>query len=284
MGFDIPGIGSDPNAIVTLTNPVIKGGMDLRCPVSVNESVLTEIYVSPNGSDTLGNGSFLNPIATLGKAMTMVSSTKLNIILMPGEYAEDVTWCDQKNVIVSAMIPGTVTLAAVTAFAIHVDPAAATGTWSFTIQGCTISNDDGLKGLWINNTSVGKRINGYLNDCDWETETSTDAAIDVDRAGAATDAIRLYIKGRNNTIEGLVDFITESTDDRLRFFGMRLIGGVAVTGSVVMEVAYACCGIQTTSGESYGTGNVSGHFACWNETDANPNVYTALADDDETSH
>jgi hypothetical protein len=135
----------------------------------------------------------------------------------------------------------------------------------------------------VNNTTVAKRINIYINDCDIESETATDAAIDVDRSGAASDAIRIYIKGRNNTIEGLVDFIAESTDDRLRFFGMRLIGGVKVTGSVVMEVAYCCCGIKT-SGESYGTGNVSGHFACWNETDANPNVYTVLADDDETSH
>jgi hypothetical protein len=279
MGYDIPGLGSNEDATVVLTNPVIKNTKSLG-----SVAVLSEIYVSPNGSDAIGDGSFTNPVATLGKAMTMVTSSKLNIILMAGDYAEDVTWCNTKNVVVSAMIAGTVTLSAVTAFAIKVDPTASSGTWTFTIQGCTISNDDGLKGLWVNNTNVGKRINAIINDCDFESETSTDKAIDVDRAGAGTDSIRMYIRGRNHTIEGLVDFITESTDDRLRFFGMRLIGGVAVTGNIVMEVAYACCGIQTTSGESYGTGNVSGHFACWNETDANPNVYTALSDDDETSH
>jgi hypothetical protein len=50
-----------------------------------------------------------------------------------------------------------------------------------------------------------------------------------------------------------------------------------------MEVTFVNCGIKT-SGETYGTGNVSNHFGCYNETDANPNVHTVVADDDETSH
>lgn len=205
------------------------------------------------------------------------------IILGPGTYTEDVTWSNASNVTLQALLPGTVTIEAVTAFAVSVNPAAASSTWSFTIRGLTLSHGTGLVGLLINNTNVTKRINAYLDDVDIESETATDAAIDVNRGGTSSHAIRLYIKGHGNTIEGLVDYITESTDDRVRFYGMRLIGGVTITGSVVMEVTYECTGIKT-SGESYGTGNVSGHFGCWNETDANPNVYTVLADDDETSH
>jgi hypothetical protein len=220
--------------------------------------------------------------STISAAMAAAAAGDI-IFLGPGTYTEDVTWSDASGVTLLAKYPGTVTVEAVTAFAISINPAAASGTWSATIQGLTISHGDGLVGLLVNNTSVGKRINVYINDCDIESETVTDAAIDVNRGGTSAHAIRMYIKGRNNTIEGLVDFITESTDDRLRFFGMRLIGGVTVTGNIVMEVAYMCTGIKT-SGESYGTGNVSGHFACWNETDANPNVYTVVADDDETSH
>ncbi len=221
--------------------------------------------------------------ASVQAAMTAITAAGSIVILGPGTYQEDVTWTSYNNCVLAAQIPGTVTGEAVTAFAIKIDPAAASGTWSATIQGITISHGTGLKGLWVNNTSVGRRINIYLNDCDIESQTATDAAIDVDRAGTSAHAIRLYVRGRENTIEGLVDYITESTDDRVRFFGMRLIGGITITGNIVMEVAYKCCGIKT-SGESYGTGNVSGHFACWNETDANPNVYTVIADDDETSH
>ena len=232
-----------------------------------------------------GESITLNGIkyATVQAAMTAISSAGSIVVLGPGTYQEDVTWTSYNNCVLVAQIPGTVTIEAVTAFAIKIDPAASSGTWSATIQGIKLSHDDGLKGLWVNNTSVGKRINIYLNDVDIESETATDVAIDVDRAGAASDAIRLYANGRGHTIEGLVDYITESTDDRVRFWGYRLVGGITITGAIVMEVCFVNCGIKT-SGETYGTGNVSNHFGCYNETDANPNVHTAVADDDETSH
>jgi hypothetical protein len=204
------------------------------------------------------------------------------IIVGPGVYQEDVTWSDYSGVMLLPLIPGTVVVEAVTAFAISIDPAAASGTWSATI-GVQLSHGDGLVGLQVDNATVGKRINLFLVNVDIESETSTDHAIDVNRSGAGTDAIRIYATAQESTIEGLVHYITESTDDRVRFFGYRLMGGITISGNIVMEVAYKCCGILT-SGETYGTGNVSSHMACWNETDANPNVYTNLADDDQTSH
>jgi hypothetical protein len=220
--------------------------------------------------------------ATITAAMAAATADDV-IVVGPGTYSEDVTWSDASGVVLAALIPGTVTIEAVTAFAISINPAAASGTWSATIQGINLSHGDGLVGLLINNTTVGKRINVFLNDVDIESETSTDAAIDVNRGGTSSDAIRLYAKGHGNTIEGLVDYITESTDDRVRFWGYRLIGGITVTGAIVMEIAFVCCGIKT-SGETFGTGNVSNHLACYYETDANPNVHTVCADDDETSN
>ncbi len=220
--------------------------------------------------------------ATITLAMAAAAAGDV-ILLGPGTYQEDVTWSNASGVVLAAKVPGTVTIEAVTAFAVSVNPAAASSTWSFTIQGINLSHGDGLVGLLLNNTSVGKRINAYLDNVNIESETATDAAIDVNRGGSASDAIRLYATGHGHTIEGLVDYITESTDDRVRFWGYRLVGGITITGAIVMEVCFVNCGIKT-SGETYGTGNVSNHFGCYNETDANPNVHTVVADDDETSH
>ncbi len=214
--------------------------------------------------------------ATIQAAMTAADADSI-ITVGPGTYQEDVTWSSASGVILAASIPGTVTIEAVTAFAIKIDPAAATSTWSATIQGVNLSHGDGLKGLWVNNTSVGKRINIYLNDIDIESQTPTDAAIDVDRGGTSAHAIRLYAKGHGNTIEGLVDYITESTDDRVRFWGYRLVGGVTVAGAIVMEVTFVNCGIKT-SGLTVATENVYALVGCYYETDANPNVISACAD------
>jgi hypothetical protein len=69
----------------------------------------------------------------------------------------------------------------------------------------------------------------------------------------------------------------------VRFWGYRLVGGITITGAIVMEATFVNCGIKT-SGETFGSGNVSNHLACYYETDANPNVHSACADDVETSN
>lgn len=214
--------------------------------------------------------------ATISLAMAAAAANDI-IFLGPGTYTEDVTWSDANGVTLQAKHPGTVTIEAVTAFAISINPAAASGTWSATLRSLTLSHGDGLVGLLVNNTNVAKRINLYLDEVDIESETATDAAIDVNRGGTSSHAIRLYATGKGNTIEGLVDFITESTDDRVRFWGYRLIGGLTVTGAIVMEVTLVCCGVLT-SGFSVASENVWNKIACYEETDANPNVHTATAD------
>ncbi|MCK9569864.1 hypothetical protein M0R72_13050 [Candidatus Pacearchaeota archaeon] len=233
-------------------------------------------YFDSSGEDSLDitiNGA---KYATIQAAMNAAVANDL-ILVGPGTYTEDVTWSDASGVALLPRIPDTVVIEAVTAFAVKIDPAAASATWSATL-GVNLSHGDGLVGLQINNTSVGKRMNIYLRDVDIESETSADHAIDVNRSGSASDAIRLYAtSGNQSTIEGLVDYITESTDDRVRFDNYRLIGGLTVTGAVVMEITLTKCGILT-SGLTVNASNVYNLIACWYETDANPNVHTACVD------
>jgi hypothetical protein len=219
---------------------------------------------------------------TIQAAMDAIAAADQLITLGPGTYQEDVTWTKWKNCAIIAQIPNTVTIEAVTAFAVKMDPALTDAkTWTGTLQGLALNGGDNLVGLQVDNSLVAARMNIMLNDVDIENDNVTDHSIDVNRTGSA--AIRLYASGRGHTIEGLVAYTTESTDDRVRFWGYRLVGGITITGNIVMEVTFVNCGILT-SGESYGTGNVSNHFGCYNETDANPNVHTVVSDDDETSH
>jgi len=241
-------------------------------PTSTEE----KIYVNPNGSDTNGTGSIISPYATITKAMSLVTTTRKIVICFPGTYAEDVTWPDVNGVKLLSLIPGTVTVEAVTANAISIDPAAASATWSATI-GVGLSHGDGLVGLQVDNKNVGKRINLYLQNVDIESETATDHAIDVNRSGAAGDSIRIYATGQGNTIEGLVHYITESTDDRVRFWGYRLVGGFECSGAIVNELTFVLCGIKT-NGLTVDDANVYNTIACYNETDDNPNVHAAVAD------
>lgn len=218
---------------------------------------------------------------TIQSAMDAISAAGQIITLGPGTYSEDVTWTDYKECVLAALIPNTAVIEAVTAFAVKMDPHVTDSkTWTGTIQGVGLSHADGLVGLQVDNHNVGARMNIMLNDVDIESETSTDHAIDVNRTGASDKAIRIYATGSGHTIEGLVDYITESTDDRVRFMGYRLIGGLTVTGAVVNEVTLINCGIGTglLTLDAAGSHSLIG---CWNESDANPNVYVAIPDEVE---
>lgn len=229
---------------------------------------------------SVGNDSIiLNGIEypTIQAAMNAIAAAGQIIVVGPGTYAEDVTWTKYKNCILAALIPGTVVIEAVTAFAVKMDPALTDAkTWTGTIQGIELSHGNGLVGLQVNNTNVGARMNIMLNDIDIESQTATDHAIDVNRAGTA--AIRIYATGHGNTIEGLVDYISEvAADDRVRFWGYRLVGGLTITGAYAMELTLVNCGIKT-SGLTVDGANVYNLVGCYYETDDNPNVHTLCAD------
>jgi hypothetical protein len=266
--------------IAGVTNKIAVGELDEY--VSATSGWVDTRKRNYDSSEVLGS----LPVEIVGKAKygtiqaAMTAAVANDTILVdPGTYTEDVTWSDKSGVSLLARIPGTVVVEAVTAFAVSINPAAAAGTWSATI-GVKLSHADGLVGLQVDNATVGKRINLYLLDMDIESETSTDHAIDVNRSGAAGDAIRIYASaGKQATIEGLVHMILESSDDRCRFNNYRLIGGITLTGEIAnAEITLEACGILT-NGRAFPAAATHNILACWAETDANPNVYTAIPDE-----
>jgi hypothetical protein len=237
------------------------------------------IYVSSNGSDTRGNGSMMNPFATLAKAKSILSASRKIIAMRGGSYNESFVWPNLTGVKVAcidgnglAIIRG----AAGGSNVVSVNPAASSGTWEMTLKGVVLKHRTGQVGLQVDNAYVTKRINLYLENIGTDQE-GTGNSIDVDRSGPNTDAIRLYANGNGEVIEGLVHYITELTDDRVRFKGYRLVGGLTVAGAIACEVALISCGMKTTGFSPDGANKLT-NVHCWYETDANPNIYTLFTD------
>lgn len=250
------------------------GGYDDRTSTTAADFIV----VSASGSDTLGAGSFLAPYLTITKAFTEVTTDRKKVLVYAGEYEEaaSLTWPAVNGVELGAL-GGTVTITAPGADqVIKIDPAAASSTWSATLSNICVDHEDGQVGLQVDNATVGKRINLYLKNFSANAETATDASIDINRSGAAGDAIRVYAEGTGELVEGLITVITESTDDRFRFKGMRLIGGLTVVGAVACEVTLINTGMKT-SGLTVDGANKLTNVGCWYETDDNPNVYTNFA-------
>jgi pectin methylesterase-like acyl-CoA thioesterase len=235
-------------------------------------------FMVSSGEDSLSVTLNGKKYATIQAAMTAIAAAGQIIKVGPGTYSEDVTWTKYKECILAAEIPGTVVIAAVTAFALKMDPALTDAkTWSATTIGIELSHATGLVGLQVDNATVGARMKISLIGMDIESQTSTDHAIDVNRTGTA--AIRIYANGHGNTIEGLVHVILESSDDRVRFTGYRLIGGITLTGEIAnAEITLENCGILT-NGRAFPAAATHNLIGCWTETDANPNVYTAVTDE-----
>jgi hypothetical protein len=239
-------------------------------------AVADYIVVRADGSDTLGSGSFIQPYASITKAFTQVTTAKKKVLVYAGEYVEaaSVTWPNVNGVELNAIGGVAIISASSGDQVIKIDPAAASGTWSATLDHIEVSHSTGQVGLQVDNATVGKRINLELKHFSAEAQTPANASIDINRSGAAGDAIRVYADGSGETIEGLVTVITESTDDRFRFKGMRLIGGLTVVGAVASEVTLINTGL---SAKTLDGANKLTNIGCWYETDANPNVYTNFA-------
>lgn len=259
-----------------ITGNVFLGGDIIKAITSSDN----KIHVSPKGSDTLGTGTAFSPVKTLTQALTMVTATRNKIVMDAAEYDEvsALVWPSVSGIeLIARNGKAIISASESITHVLGIDPAAASGTWSATLENIKISHADGQIGLQVDNATVGKRINLIFKNFGAEAETPTDASIDINRSGAAGDAIRVYADGQGDTIEGLVTVITESTDDRFRFKGYRLIGGLTVVGAIACEVTLINSGIKT-SGLTVDGANKLTNVGCWYETDANPNVYTSMAD------
>jgi hypothetical protein len=111
-----------------------------------------EIHVSQvDGNNTTGTGALLNPVATITKALTLVSGARKTIIIHPGTYTENPSITVQYTVLVAAGTSGVIG-----------GNALISGTVTTSV-GCTIS---GLKMTNISITAPAATGNVNILNCD----------------------------------------------------------------------------------------------------------------------
>ena len=130
---------------VSGTLPVANGGTGRTAG---NYSVYSrEIHVSSaDGDDTTGDGTLINPVQTITKALTLQTATRLTVLVHPGVYTESPTVTTTNTTIATSeltgantQVNGTLTLsAAARVSGLKMNNLTITGTGSTYISNCTV--------------------------------------------------------------------------------------------------------------------------------------------------
>lgn len=276
------------NDDVQLTNPEGSGfllGQAIAAGSAAAGYVDVQIFVG-----NLSIGSQISVFASDGKykasyqTINLANAALANddyIIVKEGEYtltaACDITKTGIK--IIGAGKDRTTIIAAVGAdYAFKTVLGAITTTKVVSFSGFTINHGDDStqQGIRVENTGATGRINVMLNDVSGESDGGD--SIHVDHAATAA-SIRLYVTG--GTFEGPVNYTVGNTDDRIRFEGSTLRGGLVTSATATaMEIELWNCKVLHEGVTGGASQQLLYAAYCLSETDANPNVYAGLNTDD----
>lgn len=155
---------------------------------------------------------------------------------------------------------------------------ALTSTAELWFDNLTINHDDDATqvGIQVDDTDATKKLNVYVNNCDFNTGGGN--SIDVDHPDTS-NAIRVYCDGCY--FEGPFNAVTIDNGDRFRFSNCSLQGGLVTdAGDVDTEILLTNCKVLH-EGITGGAANQRLIcIGCFTETDADPNVYAALDTND----
>ncbi len=251
------------------------------------------IYVSPQGSDTYGNGSRCNPVKTLTKAVTLVTTTRKVVHLFPGEYAEaaPVAWPTIKGVVIKGEGINCTSVSATGACVISVTPGVQTSTFTGYLEGMEIAHDagDAQSGIKFDNTGMTKKLNFGIKNVTFSPDETTDKSIDVATHDDADNAIRVYVSGdgAQSEIGGAIYFNVNNLADRLHIENCWVIGTIT-TPNVAKEFRMRLFKSILPTGAAVAGGNatqVVTAVCCYVWTDYDditPEIYAALATGDLT--
>jgi hypothetical protein len=105
-----------------------------------------ELHVSKNGNDSTGDGTLINPVLTITKALTLIGAGVNTVIVHPGTYTENLTVTSTNTTIATSeltgantLVSGTLTLsAAARVSGLKMTNLTITGTGSTYISNCTV--------------------------------------------------------------------------------------------------------------------------------------------------
>jgi len=147
---------STPQDIATTSSPTFNS-LTLTTPLAVssggtgravgNYSIYAnEIHVGKDGNDTTGDGTLINPVLTITKALTLIGAGRNTVIVHPGSYSESPTVSSANTTIstteltgANTQISGTLTLsAAARVSGIKLTNLTITGSGNTYISNCTV--------------------------------------------------------------------------------------------------------------------------------------------------
>ena len=228
--------GSDPVTVtltsqVTGTLPVANGGTGRTVG---NYSIYgLEIHVGKGGNDTTGDGTLINPVLTIAKALTLVGSGRNTVIVHPGAYTENISVTSNNTTIATSEL---------------------TGANTFLDGTLTLSAAARVSGLKMSNLTITGSGNTYISNCTVDTqviksginyveiinsELQCTAGVQITGAGAVSIvgnkcwAVAVSNAAANVLIKDCFQVITPSvTAGRLQFDGCAIFAAAPTTNAI----------------------------------------------------
>jgi len=193
----------------------------------VDSGTGAHIWISPQGDDTNGIGSYLNPYATVEQGLSQVSAAKLTVLAMPGTYLENVEWPARSNVrLIGLGKQGAVTLDDASAggtAVLKVYPATVLASFAGYLDNVTIDHNG--TGLKLDNSSAAGTFALYLRDVDFVATGGTSM---ITNHGTNNPVV---IDARHVDFGGEVNLQVRDKNDAFYLHGGKLTGGMVTSGS-----------------------------------------------------
>jgi hypothetical protein len=238
------------------------------------------IVAGADGSDTDGLGTWMSPYRSLTKALSFASPNRPNIFMLPGNYPEPapIIWPNINNLRVSGLSKlGNVNIscAVATAGVIVINPTYTAATFLTFLENVAVTAISANNGaICIDNAHMSKKLMPYFVNV--STNSGAYGTIVVAHSTAG-QAIRIRADGLDE-ISGLVSLVAANSGDQCRIRNSTLAGGLSSSGAIASEIALFNTVVLTGGLASIATENKLSHVACVYRSNADPAVYTVLAD------
>jgi hypothetical protein len=228
-----------------------------------------EIHVGKDGNDTTGDGTLINPVLTITKALTLVGAGRNTVIVHPGSYSESPTVSSANTTIATAeltgantQISGTLTLSAAARISgIKLTNLTITGSGSTYISNCTVD------------TQVIKSGSNYVEIIN--TELQCVSGVQITGAGTVSIvgnkcwAVAVSNASANVLIKDCFQVITPSvTAGTLQLDGSAIFAASpasnAVTSSAGSFITLANCFVLNSAGTNVERVSLAGSYSILN--------------------
>jgi hypothetical protein len=167
-----------------LTTTNVAGAVTVSAAGASSGVFQYEIHVSQvDGNDTTGNGTLLNPVASITYALTLLTGSRKTIVVHPGTYSENVTVANTNTTIATTELTGANTLL------------------SGTLTIGTAGSGSRISGLKMTNLVISGTAQAYISNCTVDTQVTKSSSGYVEIINTEMQCtLGIQISGSNITI------------------------------------------------------------------------------------